>query len=47
LCDENGTQVKVTHSGLAKEKLAREDYAGGWVGVLKYLKTFAEQAVSD
>jgi uncharacterized protein YndB with AHSA1/START domain len=44
---KNGTQVKVTHSGLAKEKLAREDYAGGWVGVLKYLKTFAEQAVSD
>jgi uncharacterized protein YndB with AHSA1/START domain len=43
----NGTQVKVTHSGLANEKVAREDYAGGWVGVLKYLKTFSERKVSQ
>jgi uncharacterized protein YndB with AHSA1/START domain len=42
----NGTQVKVTHSGLAKEKVAREDYSGGWVGVLSSLKNFSEQTVS-
>jgi uncharacterized protein YndB with AHSA1/START domain len=40
---KNGTHVKVTHRGLAKEKLAREDYTGGWPGVLNNLKTFAEQ----
>jgi uncharacterized protein YndB with AHSA1/START domain len=31
-----GTHVKVTHS-------ARKDYSGGWPGVLKMLKEFAEQ----
>jgi uncharacterized protein YndB with AHSA1/START domain len=39
----NGTLVKVIHSGLATEKQARGDYAGGWVGVLNNLKTFTEQ----
>jgi uncharacterized protein YndB with AHSA1/START domain len=41
--DDHGTKVKVTHSGLAKEKLAREDYGGGWVGVVKLLKEFVEK----
>ena len=27
-----GTHVKVTHSGLANEAVAREDYRGGWPG---------------
>jgi hypothetical protein len=34
--------VKVTHSDLAAEKVAREDYSRGWVGVLGKLKAFAE-----
>jgi len=41
--DDQGTKVKVTHSGLAKEKLAREDYSGGWTGVVKLLKEFVEK----
>ncbi len=45
--DKNGTQVKVTHSGLVKENLAREDYAGGWVGVLNLLKNLSEQASKE
>ena len=38
-----GTRVKVTHSGLAEEDIARKDYSGGWPGVLENLKTFAEK----
>lgn len=38
-----GTRVKVTHSGLASEKVAREDYRGGWPGVLEQLKKFLEK----
>lgn len=38
-----GTQVKVTHSGLAQEAVSRKDYAGGWVGVMESLKKFAEK----
>jgi uncharacterized protein YndB with AHSA1/START domain len=38
-----GTQVKVTHSGLASLPIARKDYSGGWVGVLEMLKKFAEE----
>ena len=38
----NGTHVKVTHNGLAQEPAAREDYRGGWVGVVEKLKKFAE-----
>ena len=38
-----GTHVKVTHSGLVSEEVARKDYAGGWTGVLANLKTFAEK----
>jgi uncharacterized protein YndB with AHSA1/START domain len=37
------THVKVTHSGLAKEKFAREDYSGGWPGLLNYLRAFVEK----
>src|SRR5271157_3220162 len=37
-----GTQVKVTHSGLANLPIARKDYSGGWVGVLDMLKKHAE-----
>ena len=35
---KNGTHVKVTHSGLAKEHIARKDYDAGWDGVLQLLK---------
>jgi uncharacterized protein YndB with AHSA1/START domain len=38
------THVKVTHSGLAQEKMAREDYRGGWPGVLEHLKAFTEKS---
>jgi len=35
-----GTLVKVTHSGLANLPIARQDYSGGWVGVLEKLRAF-------
>lgn len=35
-----GTRVRVTHSGLAQEPIARKDYGAGWVGVLQLLKNF-------
>ena len=38
-----GTKVKVTHSGLATEPKAREDYRGGWPGVLEALKAYVER----
>ena len=38
-----GTHVKVTHSGLAQEPVARKDYSGGWVGVLESLQKFSEE----
>ncbi|MGB9071893.1 MAG: SRPBCC domain-containing protein [Terriglobales bacterium] len=38
-----GTHVKVTHSGLAQESVAREDYRGGWPGVVEKLKDFVEK----
>jgi uncharacterized protein YndB with AHSA1/START domain len=41
--DAAGTNVKVTHSGLAQENVARKDYSGGWPGVLEMLKQFAEK----
>lgn len=37
-----GTLVRVSHSGLAEERAAREDYTSGWVGVLDTLKKFVE-----
>lgn len=39
---ENGTLVRVTHSGLANLPIARKDYGGGWPGVLEKLKAFVE-----
>src|ERR1700736_4164199 len=38
-----GTNVKVTHSGLATLPIARKDYSGGWVGVVEQLKNFVEK----
>ena len=38
-----GTHLKVTHSGLADEQAAREDYRGGWPGVVESLKKFVEK----
>jgi uncharacterized protein YndB with AHSA1/START domain len=38
-----GTRVKVTHSGLSEEPVARKDYSGGWPGVVEYLKNFVER----
>jgi len=37
-----GTHVKVKHSGLVQEAVARKDYSGGWPGVVEMLKKFAE-----
>src|SRR5712692_1762585 len=41
--EAGGTRVKVTHSGLAQEALARKDYSGGWPGVVEMLKKFVEK----
>ena len=38
-----GTRVKVTHSGLAQENVARKDYSSGWPGVLGSLKQYLEK----
>ena len=40
---KDGTHVKVTHSGLAQESVARKDYSGGWPGVVEMLKKFVEK----
>ncbi len=40
---ENGTRVKVTHSGLAQEASARKDYQSGWPGVLTMLRRFTAE----
>jgi uncharacterized protein YndB with AHSA1/START domain len=37
-----GTRIKVTHSGLADEKVAREDYSKGWIGVVESLRDFVQ-----
>jgi len=37
-----GTRVKVTHSGLAVQPIARKDYAGGWPGLLELLRKYCE-----
>jgi uncharacterized protein YndB with AHSA1/START domain len=37
-----GTHVRVTHSGLSQEAVARQDYQGGWPGVMESLKQFTE-----
>jgi uncharacterized protein YndB with AHSA1/START domain len=41
--DAGGTHLKVTHSGLAAEHVARKDYSGGWPGVVAMLKQFVER----
>jgi uncharacterized protein YndB with AHSA1/START domain len=41
--EDGGTRVKVTHSGLTQEPVARKNYSGGWPGVLQNLKAFAER----
>jgi uncharacterized protein YndB with AHSA1/START domain len=41
--DAVGTWVKVTHSALTQEDVARKDYAGGWPGVLEMLRKFTEK----
>ena len=38
-----GTHVKVTHSGLSEQPIARKDYSGGWPGVLDLLQKYCEQ----
>ena len=38
-----GTRVKVTHSGLAKEQVARLDYGKGWGGLVDQLRRFVER----
>jgi uncharacterized protein YndB with AHSA1/START domain len=38
-----GTKVRVTHSGLAQENVARKDYSGGWPGVVEALKKYVEK----
>jgi len=39
---QNGTFLRVTHSGLRKMPIVRKDYAGGWPGVVEGLKRFVE-----
>ncbi len=39
----SGTLVRVTHSGLAEEHIARKDYTAGWMGVLQLLKNFFQE----
>jgi uncharacterized protein YndB with AHSA1/START domain len=41
--DATGTHVRVIHSGLAHEAAARKDYSGGWLGMVKMLKSFLEE----
>ena len=40
---KGGTHVRVTHSALANESVARQDYGPGWEGVLKLLRTFVDR----
>jgi uncharacterized protein YndB with AHSA1/START domain len=42
-----GTIVKVTHSGLAGDSVAHQDYSGGWIGVLESLRTFSEDTARE
>jgi uncharacterized protein YndB with AHSA1/START domain len=41
-----GTHVRLTHSGLAPENVARTDYGSGWVGVLKLLNAYLASAIN-
>lgn len=37
-----GTRVKITHSGLAGQPVARKDYSGGWPALVELLKEHCE-----
>jgi uncharacterized protein YndB with AHSA1/START domain len=39
----DGTQVKMTHSGLANLPIARKDYTGGWPGLIEQLTAHVEK----
>jgi uncharacterized protein YndB with AHSA1/START domain len=39
---KSGTRVRVTHSGLSDQPIARKDYAGGWPGLLELLRKYCE-----
>jgi uncharacterized protein YndB with AHSA1/START domain len=39
---KEGTRVRVTHSRLSHEPIARKDYSGGWLGVLKLLRDYVQ-----
>lgn len=38
-----GTRVRVTHSALKQEPIARKDYGSGWVGVLRLLQNHLQK----
>lgn len=40
---KNGTLVRVTHSALSQEPIARKDYGAGWQGVLRLLHQFLQK----
>ena len=44
---KNGTRVRVTHSDLAHEPVSRQDYKGGWQGVLQLLVQFLEASARE
>ena len=39
---DNGTRVRVTHSGLVREDVARKDYSSGWPALMQQLQKFVE-----
>jgi hypothetical protein len=39
---KTGTRVKVTHSDLADQPVARKDTTGGWPGLLELLRKYCE-----
>lgn len=41
--NNDGTHVKVTHSGLGHLPVARKDYSGGWPEVVQSLRKFVER----
>jgi uncharacterized protein YndB with AHSA1/START domain len=43
---KKGTLVRVTHSGLSSEPIARKDYGRGWTGVLGLLNGFVSDTPS-
>lgn len=41
---QGGTRVRVTHSALAQEPIARKDYGEGWAGVLQLLARYLQKS---